>query len=53
MSNLKYDTNENTLVVAIGEEGGIRKDWEFGICRGKLLYIKWTNNKVLLYSTRN
>ena len=37
----------------MGEEGGIGKDWEFGISRGKLLYIKWMNNKVLLYSTRN
>jgi len=53
MSNLKYDTNENRLAVAMGEEGGIGKDWEFGISRGKLLYIKWMNNKVLLYSTRN
>ena len=52
MSNLKYDTNENRLVVAMGEEGGIGKDWEFGISRGKLLYIKRVN-KVLLYSTWN
>ena len=29
------------------------KDWEFGISRGKLLYIGWINNKVLLYSTGN
>ena len=28
------------------------KDWEFGISRGKLLYIVWTN-KALLYSTKN
>ena len=26
---------------------------EFGINRGKLLYIEWINNKVLLYSTGN
>ena len=26
-------------------------DWEFGISRCKLVYIEWTNNKVLLYST--
>ena len=26
---------------------------EFGISRGKLLYIEWINNKVLLYSTGN
>ena len=34
-----------------GGEGG--KDWEFGINRGKLLYIGWINNKILLYSTEN
>ena len=34
-----------------GVEAG--KDWEFGVGRGKLLYIGWTNNKVLLYSTGN
>ena len=28
-------------------------DWEFGISRFKLLYIKWINNKVLLYSKAN
>ena len=27
-----------------------RMEWEFGISRGKLLYIGWINNKVLLYS---
>ena len=32
-------------------EGG--KDWEFGISRCKLSYIRWINNKVLLYSTGN
>ena len=25
-------------------------DWEFGISTGKLLYIGWINNKVLLYA---
>ena len=30
-----------------------RKDWEFGISRGKLLYIRWIHNKVLLYSNGN
>ena len=28
-------------------------DREFGISRGKLVYIEWINNKVLLYSTGN
>ena len=32
---------------------GGRKNWEFGISRGKLLYIGWINNKVLLHSTEN
>ena len=29
------------------------KDWGFGISRGKLLYIGWMNNKLLLYSTES
>ena len=66
MWNLKYNTNEpicetetdskdiqNRLVVAKGEEGGGRMDWEFGISRCKLVYIGWINNKVLLYSAEN
>ena len=40
-------------MVAKGEGGGERKDWEFGIIRYKLLYIGWINNKVLLYCTGN
>ena len=65
MWNLKYDTNqhiyktnrltdtENRCVVAKGEGGWGREDWEFGISRCKLLCIGWINNKVLLYSTGN
>ena len=30
-----------------------QKDWEFGIRKGKLLYIGWIKNKVLLYSIGN
>ena len=32
---------------------GVREgmDWEFGISRHKLLYIKWINNEVLQYTT--
>ena len=33
--------------------GGKEMDCEFGISTGKLLYIRWINNKVLLYSTGN
>ena len=40
-------------MVAKGEESGGGKDWEVGISRGKLLYIGWINNKVLLYSTES
>ena len=29
----------------------IGNDWEFGISRGKLLFIGWISSKVLLYST--
>ena len=44
---------ENRLVVAKGEGGGGRMDWEVGVSRCKLLYMEWINNKVLLYSTEN
>ena len=26
-------------------------EWEFVVSRGKLVYIEWINNKVLLYNT--
>ena len=41
---------ENTVVVPKGERG---KDWQFKASRCKLFYIRWINNKDLLYSTRN
>ena len=44
---------DNRLVVAKGDGGGGGMEWEFGICRCKLLYREWINNKVLLYSTGN
>ena len=34
-------------------EGQGGTDWEFGIEVYKLLYLKWINNKNLLYSTEN
>ena len=40
-------------MVTKGEGCGRGKDWEFGISRYKLLYIRWINNKVLLYNTGN
>ena len=36
-----------------GGGAGRGLDWEFGISRGKLLYIEWINSKVLLYRTGN
>ena len=39
-------------MVAKGEEGVGRVDWEFGVSRCKLLYVEWIK-KVLLYSTGN
>ena len=44
---------ENRLVVAKGEGGGGRMEWEFGISRCKLLYTEWIDNKVPWYSTGN
>ena len=57
-NELIYETErdsdiENKLVVAKWEGCWGRMDWEFGISRCKLLYIEWTNNEVLLYSTGN
>ena len=43
----------NRHMVAKGEVGWGRKDWEFGISKCKLLYIGLVNNKVLLHSTGN
>ena len=40
-------------MVTKGENGRERTDWEFGVSRCKLLYIGWTNNKVLLFNTGN
>ena len=36
-----------------GREGREGVDWEFGISRYKLLYIRWINNEILLHSTGN
>ena len=44
---------EKRLMVARRRRGGGGMDWEFKISRYKLLYTKWTNKKVLLYSTGN
>ena len=41
----------NRLVVTKQEEGLGGKNWEFGISRGKLLYIEWIKNNILLCST--
>ena len=44
---------EQTCGCQWGRGGGGGMEWEVGFSRGKLLYIKWINNKVLLYSTGN
>ena len=41
---------ENRLVTEKGEVGGEEMDREFGISRGKLLYIGWINSKVHVHS---
>ena len=40
-------------MVAKEKRDGERMKREFGISRGKLLYIGWINNMALLYSTGN
>ena len=52
---MNFLTNRNRLTdteetcSTKGEREGLKgKDWEFGISKGKLLYIGWTKNKVLL-----
>ena len=60
MCNLKYETNEpvhetethsqtESRLVVKGMRHGSETDWEFGISRYKLVYIKWVG-KVFLYS---
>ena len=44
---------EHRLVLAKEARGGGGMEWEFGISRCELLYVRWINNKVLLYSTEN
>ena len=45
--NRLMDT-EGRLVVATAEGAGRGVKWEAGVSRCKLLYLEWTNNKVLL-----
>ena len=64
MWNLKYGTNEptyktetdsnikNRFVVAKGERGGRKMDWEFEVGRCQLLHLEWIS-KVLMYSIVN
>ena len=40
-------------MVAKGEGGERRMDWEFGITECKLLHLEWINNKDLLYNIKN
>ena len=34
-----------------GGEGWSGMDWESGVSIGKLLYLEWISNEILLYST--
>ena len=43
----------NRLVVAKEDEGRGGMGWEFGICRRKLLYTGWMNDKVRWYRIGN
>ena len=45
-------TQELTVTRGKNEERG-QIDWEFGIDRYTLVYLKWITNKDLLYSTGN
>ena len=44
---------ENELIVAVGQGWGEGIVREFGMDIYTLLYLKWINNKDLLYSTLN
>ena len=58
MWNLKHDTNKLICETKTDSQtertdlwlprGGGGMEWEAGVSRCKLLYIKWINNKVLL-----
>ena len=52
-STKQKQTRRYRLVVAKGEGGGSKMDWEFGVGKCKLLHFKWIDNKILLYSTGN
>ena len=54
--NLHMNRNRITTEQTGGCQGrgaGGGMDWEAGVSRCKLLYIRWINNKFLLYSTEN
>ena len=66
MWNLKYNTDEPVCETEAdsqtyrkdwwlprGRARGGRIDWGLGVGRCKLLYIRWVNSKVLLYSMGN
>ena len=47
-------THRHRADLWLPKQGGSGVDgWEVGISRGKLLYLGWINNKILLYSTQN
>ena len=44
---------ENRLVIARGRGSAEGMEWECGVSRCKLVYGRWINSNVLLYSTAN
>ena len=51
--NRIYPSDTEQICDCPGWEGNRWKDWEFGISRGKLLYIGWVNNKILMNGIGN
>ena len=52
-STKQKHTHRHGEQICGGQGGGSRMDWEFGVCRYKLLHLECISNEVLLYSTGN
>ena len=50
MKQKQINRHRTDLWLPKARGGGRGMDWEFVVSRCKLLYRKWINNKVLLYS---
>ena len=51
--NRIYPSDTEQICDCQGGEGNRWKDWEFWIRRGKLIYIEWVNNKILMNGIGN